>query len=402
MNNLLKLEGAKIMNNMKDKYSELINDKMNNMSMNLTQVVPNSPKQTAASTNAPTVPTVVTVSSSSSPASTSDSSATDALISQISELQKLENDKYIALDVLLKSNPTPENVAQRKTIINDITSIANIRSNLFDTLLSNSSSSFKVNEQLGSNLENTNTIMTLKKNENDARLAALNMSTQGTDNAKRMVDINTYFNKQYQARVKIMKLVVLLCFVIVFFIVLMHLGWLPQELVTVLVVVTLFAGLIYIGSLVNDMYQRSNMNFDEYNFPQVDVNQVTSKISQSKSKNKASDRACSVYNSVASTAASIEDSISSEATSLKNELTAGTPDPSPSSSSLPSANASSGIDATTSATATGTTVSLPSVESKLSESFLPLMSRMDKRHFNSMMDTRQPMAYDTENNFGKI
>lgn len=402
MNNLLKLEGAKIMNSMKDKYSELINDKMNNMSMSLSQVVPNSPKQTAASTNAPTVPTVVTVSSSSSsPASTSDSSATDALINQISELQKSENDKYIALDVLLKSNPTPENVAQRKTIINDITSIANIRSNLFDTLLSNSSNSLKVNEQLGSNLENTNTIMTLKKNDNDARLAALNMSTQDVNNAKRMVDINTYYNKQYQARVKIMKLVVLLCFVIVFFIVLMHLGWLPQELVTVLVVVTLFAGLIYIGSLVNDMYQRSNMNFDEYNFPQVDVNQVTSKISQSNSKNKASDRSCSVYNSVASTAASIEDSISSEATSLKNELT-GTPDPSPSSSSLPSANASSGIDATTSATATGTTVSLPSVESKLSESFLPLMSRMDKRHFNSMMDTRQPMAYDTENNFGKI
>lgn len=399
MNNLLKLEGAKVMNSMKDKYSEVVdkmNDKMNNMSMNLSQVVPNSPKQTAASINAPTVPTVVTVSSSPSPAASTSDSATDALVNQISELQKLENDKYIALDVLLKSNPTPENVAQRKTLVNDITDIANIRSNLFDTLLSNSSNSLKVNEQLGSNLENTNTIMRLKKNENDARLAALNMSTQGTDNAKRMVDINTYFNKQYQARVKIMKMVVLLCFVIIFLIVLMHLGWLPQELVTVLVVVTLVAGLIYIGSLVNDMYQRSNMNFDEYNFPQVDVNQVISKLSQSsKSKNKASDRSCSVYNSLASTAASIEDSISSEATSLKNELT-GTPDPSPPSSSLPSANASSGIETTS---ATGTTV--PSVQSKLSESFLPLMSRMDKRHFHSM-DTRQPMSYHSENNYGII
>ena len=67
MNNLLKLEGAKVMNSMKDKYSEVVDkmsDKMNNMSMNLSQVVPNSPKQTAASINAPTVPTVVTVSSS--------------------------------------------------------------------------------------------------------------------------------------------------------------------------------------------------------------------------------------------------------------------------------------------------------------------------------------------------
>jgi hypothetical protein len=103
-----------------------------------------------------------------------------------------------------------------------------------------------------------------------------------------------------------------------------------------------------------------------------------------------------LYNSVAAEAASIEDSISSKATSLESEMTGGTPDPSQSSSSLSSVSTSAGG----SMDANGTT--LPSVKSKLSESFLPLMSRMDRRQFNNSNNAQQPVAYDFENNYGKI
>lgn len=75
-----------------------------------------------------------------------------------------------------------------------------------------------------------------------------------------------YYKKQYEARVRIMKYIVILCFLIIFFVVLLNLGWLPQELVTVLVVIIILAGGLYIGSLVYDMYQRSNINYDEYNW----------------------------------------------------------------------------------------------------------------------------------------
>ena len=344
-------------------------------------VVPNSPKQPAASTTAPTVPTTMT------------SDATEELTEQINNLQKLENDKYIALDVLLKSNPSPDNVAEQEAIINEITEISTLRSNLFDTLLNNASSDSKLNEQMNSNLENKNTIKTLKENSLNLERAALEAEDTTISNARRMVDINTYYHKQYAARVKIMKLIVLICFVIIFFIVLMHLGWLPQELVTVIVVITLLAGVIYIGYLVNDMYQRSKLNFDEYNFP-FDSSKFGSQLSKSTKSAKAStDQSCSLYNSIASSAATVEDSISSKATELMNEVNGGTPDPSQPSSSLTSANANTGSDSGAAAT--------PSVQTKLSESFIPLMSRMDRRQFNSN-NTLHPAAYDTENNFGKI
>ena len=344
-------------------------------------VVPNSPKQPAASTTAPTVPTTMT------------SDATEELTEQINNLQKLENDKYIALDVLLKSNPSPDNVAEQEAIINEITEISTLRSNLFDTLLNNASSDSKLNEQMNSNLENKNTIKTLKENSLNLERAALEAEDTTISNARRMVDINTYYHKQYAARVKIMKLIVLICFVIIFFIVLMHLGWLPQELVTVIVVITLLAGVIYIGYLVNDMYQRSKLNFDEYNFP-FDSSKFGSQLSKSTKSAKAStDQSCSLYNSIASSAATVEDSISSKATELMNEVNGGTPDPSQPSSSLTSANANTGSDSGAAAT--------PSVQTKLSESFIPLMSRMDRRQFNSN-NALHPAAYDTVNNFGKI
>jgi len=344
-------------------------------------VAPNSPKQTAASTTAPTVPTVVTDS-------------TDELTEQISNLQKLERDKYIALNILLTSNPSPDNVAQQNTIINDITDISTLRSKLLDILLNNASNHLKVNEQMNSNLENEKTIKMLKEGDLNAERAALEAEEATISNANRMVDINTYYHKQYEARVKIMKIVVLICFLVIFLIVLMHLGWLPQELVTVIVVIILFGGLAYVGYLINDMYQRSNINFDEYNFPVS--SDLGSKISQStKSKKKSSsDRSC-LYNSVASSAATLEDSISSKATALMDEVSSGssgTPDPSQSSSSLSSVSTGAGG----STDADGTT--LPSVKSKLSESFTPMMSRMDRRQFSS----NDFAAYDSENNYGKI
>ena len=349
-------------------------------SMNVAPVVPNSPKQTAASTTAPTVPTV-TVSTKK----TLVPDSADELTEQISNLQKLENDKYIALDILLKSNPSPDNVAQQKTIINDISEISTLRSKLFDTLLNNASSNLKVNEQMNSNLEDKKKIITLTENNLMAKKHTLGADQQKINNAGRMIDINTYYHKQYAARIKIMKLIVLICFVIIFFIVLMHLGWLPQELVTVIVVIVLFAGLMYIGYLINDMYQRSNINFDEYNFP-FDSSKFGAQVANStkKKKSRSTDRSC-LYNSVASSAATLEDSISSKATELMSDMSGTPPDPSQPSSSLGAGAASP-----------------PSVQSKkLSESFIPLMSRMDRRQFNSN-DARQPAAYDSENNYGKI
>ena len=296
-------------------------------------ILPNSPRQTAASVHAPTVPTQIIDDSDSpgthtqpqpqqQPQQQQQDNSTEEMIEKISNLQDLENQKYNDLNVLLASNPTPDNIAQQKVLINDITQLTQIRSSLFDTLLMHAQNNVKMNDTMNASVKDKHTIVTLKENDLSARKAAIAALNQETENTQRMVDINVYYKKQYEARVIIMKYIVLLCFLVIFFIVLMNLGWLPQEMVIVLVVMIIFVGGLYIGSLVYDAYKRSNMNYDEYSwgFNSQQMDSTISKQPKHK-KPRSNDRTCNSGNGdgMSSSAASIEDSMSKKATLLMND-----------------------------------------------------------------------------------
>jgi len=366
----------------------------------MTEVIsPNSPKQMGASVTAPTVPVHVVVGGGgdSSSSKQQQDSSTEQIIEKISKIQDLENQKYDELNILLASNPTPDNIAQQKVLLNDITQLTKIRSSLFNTLLLHAESNVKMNDTMNANVQDKHTIVTLKEDDLAARRAAIAALNQEGENTRRMVDINVYYKKQYEARVVIMKYIVLLCFLIIFFIVLMNLGWLPQEMVIVLVVIIIFAGGLYIGSLVYDIYKRSNMNFDEYNWGDFDSQKMASTISkQPKHKKKASkDRTCadgggsddggddggissemeSMYKSVSSSAATIEESISSKATSLMKSVSGG----------------GDGSTTTTTTTKAG--------DGATTESFM--LSKVHKKYFSE--PTGQGLTpFTMEHNYGKI
>lgn len=392
------------------------------MSSSSVGVAPNSPRQSAASVNAPTVPTHIMGDSSKSPnanappsSSPVQDNSTEQIIEKISNLQDLENQKYDDLNVLLASNPTPDNIAQQKVLIDDITQLTNIRSQLFDTLLLHAQNNMKVNDALNANVQDKHTIVTLKENDLNARKAAIAALNQETENTQRMVDINVYYKKQYEARVNIMKYIVLLCFLVIFFVVLSNLGWLPQEMVIVLVVIIILAGGLYIGSLVYDAYQRSSMNYDEYNWG-FDSQKMASTISkQPRHKKPAStDRTCnsdsvsskldSMYKSVSASAASVEDSIKSSSSTLMSDLTSSANSGS-GSSPAPSASSSSISAASTETTGPDATSAPPSVQSKVSESFM--LSKMPRKYFSDIQGQGQGQGqganpFTMEDNYGKI
>jgi hypothetical protein len=296
----------------------------------------------------------------------------------------------------------------------DITQLTNIRTQLFNTLLLHAQNNMKVNDAMNANVQDKHTIVTLKESDLNARRTAISALNQDFENTQRMVDINVYYKKLYEARVTIMKYIVLLCFVIIFFVVLMNLGWLPQEMVIVLVVIIILAGGLYIGSLIYDTYQRSNINYDEYSWD-FDSQKMASAISkQPKHKKRASkDRTCitnsdndgsisskleSMYKSVSSSAASVEDSIKSSSSTLMSDLagggggdSGGTPNPSASSSSISAASTAT----------TGSDVTLtPSIQSKVSESFM--LSKMPRKYFSDVQGGGGANPFLVEDNYGKI
>lgn len=369
-------------------------------------VLPNSPRQTAASVHAPTVPTQIIEDAQPQPQpqpqSQPQDNSTEEMIEKISKLQDLENQKYDDLNVLLASNPTPDNIAQQKVLISDITQLTQIRSSLFDTLLLHAQNNVKVNDTMNANVQDKHTIVTLKENDLSARKAAIAALNQETENTQRMVDINVYYKKQYEARVIIMKYIVLLCFLVIFFIVLMNLGWLPQEMVIVLVVIIIIVGGLYIGSLVYDAYKRSNMNYDEYNWG-FDSQFIDSTISKQPKheKPRSTDRTCaSNAKSVSSWATSVEDSIKSSSTTFVSDLTPSANSDPP----APSASSSSISAASTSTAGSITTAALPpSVQSKISESFM--LSKVPRKYFSEPKGQCQGqdlLPFRMEDNYGKI
>lgn len=396
--------------------------------MSSSSVVPNSPRKTAASVNAPTVPTQLVDSSASlkmdghdiqsvpplHQQQSSQDTSTEQIIEKISNLQDLENQKYDDLNILLASNPTPDNIAQQKVLMNDITQLTNIRSQLFNTLLLQAQNNAKVNDTMNANVQDKHTIVTLKESDLNARRTAIAALNQDFENTQKMVDINVYFKKQYEARVKIMKYIVLVCFLVIFFVVLMNLGWLPQEMVIVLVVIIILAGGLYIGSLMYDAYQRSNINYDEYDWG-FDSQKMASTIArQPRHKKPASrDRTCgsgsnndnnmsstldSMYKSVSSSAASIKDTIKSSSSTMMSDLTgdassnnAGIPASSASSSSISAAST------VTTASPPATAQPSPSVQSKISESFM--LSKVPKKYFS---EHTLAAPFTIEDNYGKI
>jgi hypothetical protein len=374
-------------------------------------VAPNSPRQTAASVGAPTVPTQVIVhgGDESESASSTTPTSTEQIIEKISNLQDLENKKYDDLNILLASNPTPDNIAQQKVLMNDITQLTNIRTQLFNVLLLHAKNNVNVNDTMNANVKDKHTIVTLKENDLNARRAANVAISQDIENTKRMVGINVYYKKQYEARVTIMKYIVVVCFLVIFFVVLMNLGWLPHEMVIVLVVLIILGGGLYIGSLMYDAYKRSNINYDEYNwgFSSQDSQEMASSNSNQSTtkKPRSNDRTCrtsdsmlgSMYKSVSSTASSIEDSIQSSSTTLMSDITqtaANSGDP-PS----PAAPSSSISAASTAGSGSTTTAVLPpSVQSKVSESFM--LSMVPRKYFSQGMKGATP--FTMEDNYGKI
>lgn len=343
-------------------------------------VAPNSPRQTAASVNAPTVPTIIIDGFTNSDQDDSNSNQNDLseqIIKKISNLQDLESKKYNDLNILLASNPTPDNIAKRKMLMNDITQLMGVRSTLFNTLLQNSKNNMKVNNVMNASLQDKHTIITLKENDLNARRSAIAALEQNVENTQRMVDINVYYKKQYEVRVKIMKYIIILCLLVIFFVVLMNLEWLPKEMVTVLVVIIILVGGSYIGSLIYDAYQRSNINYDEYNWG-FDADKMASTIAkQPKDKKKASKdrRTCATNDddddSITSKMKSLEDSIKSSSSTFMSELT----------------EAAGGGDS-------GTTD-----PSKVSESFM--LSKMPRKFFSDIQG-QGANPFTIEDNYGKI
>ena len=187
-------------------------------------------------------------------------------IQSIQDLQQLEKQLYTNLESL-SSNSSQNNLFEKQQIINKINDLSVTRINLFKTLNN-------LYESVQTNVSNSKTqlrdkvaIAKIMEDQLNTLKLRLNELKDANNNKLKMVEINTYYGKRYNAHTGLMKLLIVI-FIIIITIVLLHKnGILPDSISSALILLVLLLGIFGVLHKIWDMSIRNNLNYDEYDIP---------------------------------------------------------------------------------------------------------------------------------------
>lgn len=182
------------------------------------------------------------------------------VLNNISQLQTQEKRLHDSLDDVSLTTD------QRKQIIDKINEISQMRINMYAGLKDMYSFYRKNALTAGSTLEQQMLAVDILENELTQSKERLDLLEAEKNNALRLVQINTYYGKRYSAHSQLMKTIVIMCIPLIILAVLANKGILPVNLYVVLSGLVLVVGLVIIGLQIIDISNRSNMNWDEYNW----------------------------------------------------------------------------------------------------------------------------------------
>ena len=181
-------------------------------------------------------------------------------LANIQNLQQVEQELYADLE---KNTITTD---QKKQVVLKINEISQMRLNLYATLKD-------IYESYGTNLTNSASlakqqmiavkIVEKELNEAKVRMNALDVER---NNALRMVEINTYYGKQYSAQARLMRTVAIGCVPILILSVLANKGILSAKIYGLGVSIVLVILILMVGRQWLDMQNRDDMNYDEYDW----------------------------------------------------------------------------------------------------------------------------------------
>ena len=203
----------------------------------------------------------------------------EQVLNNISQLQTQERDLYKSLDDVSLSTE------QKQFIINRINEISQMRMNLYAGL-KDMYSHYKENVSASkSTLGQSIAAVDILENELNESKIKLNLIEDQKFNKLRLVEINTFFGKRYNAHSKLMKTIVIICIPVIILSVLANKGILPINIYKLLTGIILVIGGIIIGLQIIDIFNRDNMNWDEYDWYFDKSNAPSSSTYQDSSEN---------------------------------------------------------------------------------------------------------------------
>ena len=182
-------------------------------------------------------------------------------LADIHKLQQIEQELYDSLEKNANMN-----VDEKNKIINKISEISQMRINLY----SNLKDLYSILQQnvSGSRTTLAEQMMAIDivENELNESKRKLQLLEDEKYNKLRLVEINTYYGKQYNSQAWIMKTIVIICVPVLIISILKNIGILPNTIASIIIASIIVLGLIWIGKQILDISNRDNMNYDEYDW----------------------------------------------------------------------------------------------------------------------------------------
>ena len=181
------------------------------------------------------------------------------VLNNITQLQTQEKTLYDSLD---NANLSSE---QKQLIINQINEISQMRLNMYESLKDMYSYYQKDVSTMRHTLVQEIEAIDILENELNETKIRMNLLEEQKNNKLRLVEINTYYGKQYNAHTRIMQTIVFICIPVFILSILANNGIIPPTLYAIITGIILIIGIVMIGKQILDLSNRDNMNWDEYN-----------------------------------------------------------------------------------------------------------------------------------------
>jgi hypothetical protein len=187
----------------------------------------------------------------------------------IANLQNVQKKLFTDLEKLAGSPDItlPTIQTQISDKFDQIDNLTKLRTNIFETIKANYGiiqSDYNIQRK-----SYAQQLVALNIIENDLNNTSSQLKKSLTirDNAERMVGVNNYYTRRYEAHANIMKNIIFYCGIIILVIFLMRMGVVTDEIASLVITISLCFGIIVIGKKVYDLSRRNNIDYDKYNFP---------------------------------------------------------------------------------------------------------------------------------------
>ena len=191
---------------------------------------------------------------------------TKTTIKNIKDLQELEKSLYASLENSASSS-NPPSLEQQEQSINRINELSNMRATLFNNLNdSYSMNQYQVAQTRNDLVDELTTIKVIEGELNNSKKQMNALKREKIDKL-RMVEINTYYGKRYEAHADLMKIIIFTCIPILIITLLNKKNIISSNISNILMAIIIVIFIIIMWYRVADILFRDNMNFDHIKFP---------------------------------------------------------------------------------------------------------------------------------------